>query len=450
MGHLSRAAACAALVLGAGCASVPADASARRGYAVVVSTATHADPAWQAVGELLVRRHGAALHLYATNVLEALPALQAAHPAFLAVVATPAEAGRQLVRDVHTLARRFDDDPYLDCRWGIVTGYAASNALALAQEQAPLTVRRVASGTPFPLDLCEEGVWYSELTQGASMRKQAGGKPESVPAPADTTAALVEALGGCDLFITSGHATERDWQIGYRYRNGSFRCRNGQLFGLDTAGAQHPVRAKGARVYLPVGNCLMGHVDGSDAMALAFLNSAGVRQMAGYTVPTWFGYAGWGLLDYYLNQPGRYSLAESFVANYHALDHRLLTAQGVERRGLEHDRDVVAFFGDPAWDARLAPGPLRWRQSLERDGDRWTFRIEPQAGADSFQPVDRNGSTRGGRPLIAFLPERVGPARVLEGAGLNPVVTDDFVLVPLPEGAVQASYRVVFEAAPLK
>jgi hypothetical protein len=90
------------------------------------------------------------------------------------------------------------------------------------------------------------------------------------------------------LFVNSGYATERDGQIGYRYRNGQFRRQAGQLFGRDTRGHRYPVQSSNSKVYLPVGNCLMAHVGGPDAMALAFLNSAGVHQMVGYTAPTWY------------------------------------------------------------------------------------------------------------------------------------------------------------------
>ena len=69
----------------------------------------------------------------------------------------------------------------------------------------------------------------------------------------------------------------------------------------------------------------MGHIDGTNAMALAFLNSGGVNQMVGYTVTTWYGYAGWGCLDYFVEQPGRYTLAEAFRANQTALINRLQT-----------------------------------------------------------------------------------------------------------------------------
>jgi zinc protease len=106
------------------------------------------------------------------------------------------------------------------------------------------------------------------------------------------------------------------------------------------------------------------------------------------TLPSWYGYQRWGLLDYFLEQPGRYTLTEAFFANQAALVHRLqtcfpdvaneasdsptgrilrpvapgpaakaagLTAQ--DAAGLLFDRDV-AIYCDPAWSARMAPGAL--------------------------------------------------------------------------------------------
>jgi zinc protease len=103
-----------------------------------------------------------------------------------------------------------------------------------------------------------------------------------------------ELNGNADMFITSGHATERDWQIGYSYKNGALKSQNGSLYGVDTAGNKFQIKSAHPRVYLPVGNCLIGHIDNSNAMALAFLNSASVVQMIGYTVPTWFRFYGMG------------------------------------------------------------------------------------------------------------------------------------------------------------
>ena len=222
--------------------------------------------------------------------------------------------------------------------------------------------------------------------------------------PDDTTRVLAETLNDykAQLFVTSGHATERNWQIGFKYQNGYFKSEEGQLFGLDTKGEKIDIDSPNPKVCMPIGNCLMGHIDGADAMALAWLKSAGVHQMLGYTVPTWYGYAGWGCLDYFIEQPGRYSFAEAYLANQHAMIHRLESCfpevasvelggpddamklrgkvKGSEMAkqlglgaqdgvGLVFDRDAVAFYGDPAWDARLSDGKLAFGQSLtKKDG----------------------------------------------------------------------------------
>jgi len=230
-------------------------------------------------------------------------------------------------------------------------------------------------------------------------------------------------------------------------------------------------------VYLPIGNCLMGHINGPDSMALAWMNGAGVHQMIGYTVSTWYGYAGWGCLDYFLEQPGRFTFVESFFANHQALLHRLHTyfpelagsepgpgrprvtvklsqaaksagLTGNDARGLFFDRDVVALYGDPAWSARMAPGPLAWRQKLDVAGGVYTFEITPNAGEKTFQPINTNGSQRGWRPIVQWLPHRVKDVKLIEGKDLRPVITDDFVLVPNPRKCdPKRRYRIVFRAA---
>jgi zinc protease len=222
----------------------------------------------------------------------------------------------------------------------------------------------------------------------------------------------------------------------------------------------------------------MGHIDGPDAMALAFMNSAGVRQMMGYTVLTWYGYGGWGCLDYFIEQPGRYTLAEAFFANQHALIHRLETNfPEIARRdtppgsrlrhsfplseaarqaglslydglGLLHDRDVVVLYGDPAWSAKLAPGKLSYEQTLtEVAPGRFSLEIKPLLGEQSFEPVNQNGSQRGGRPFVYFFSQRLKDIKLTSGAELAPVLTDNFVLIPNPKICEpNKTYRVEFEA----
>jgi hypothetical protein len=267
---------------------------------------------------------------------------------------------------------------------------------------------------------------------------------------------------------------------GYSYRNGFFKCDPGHLYGINMKGEKFPVSSANPKVYLPIGNCLMGHVDSTSAMALAWMNSAGVYQMMGYTVPTWYGYGGWGCLDYFVEQPGRYTLAEAFIANQQALLWRLglfgpdalqgeidgksfnilvrdewkdegLTPQ--DARGLVHDRDTVAFYGDPAWEARMADRPKPFDQKLEEKDGEWTFTVIPNSGLTSFEPVNRNGAQRGGRPFVQFLPRRIDTTslKVVSGGDLKPVIMDDFILVPNPRKCdLQRDYKVVFRAVDAK
>jgi hypothetical protein len=449
-------------------------------YVVVVSKTTQSDSGWNKVVQELVAKHQADVVTYDKHVSESLPALRETFPRYACFVATSEEANRQLVADVHRLTRKLDEDPYADVFWGILTGYDAANALTIAQEREPLVIRRVASGTELAMDRVPEGVWYCELEQNRMVRKDSGGEAKQSQGPNDTTQALAATLTEymADLFVTSGHATERNWQIGFRYRNGEFQSKAGELFGVDTIGTRIPISSANPKVYLPIGNCLMGHIDGPDAMALAFMNSAGVRQMMGYTVPTWYGYAGWGCLDYFVEQPGRYTFVEAFFANQHALVDRLETnfseiarldtrpgsmrpgkftlSEAARNAGLSehdgvgllHDRDVLALYGDPAWSAKLAPGKLSYEQTLtEVAAGVFAVEIKPLSGEKSFEPVNQNGSQRGGRPFVQFFPNRLKDIEIISGAELSPVITDNFVLIPNPGSCdSNKTYRVEFKA----
>lgn len=434
--------------------SAPAAAEPPPGYAIVVSEATLALPAWKEVVAALEAKHanrGPFVVTWKESPAEAVAALSERFPRHTCFVARPPEASREFVAEVHQLTRRLDADPYTDTLWGILTGFDAANALAIAKTAEPLEVKRVTSGTQLAMDRVVEGEWYCESKQNRMVRKQAGGEAEEVRGPDDTTAALAARLtsGLTDLFVTSGHATERGWQIGYGYKNGLFRSGAGKLWGVDTAGTKIPIDSANPKVWLPVGNCLAGHIDGPDALALAFLNSAGVRQLAGYTVPTWFGYAGWGLLDYFVEQPGRFTLCEAFHANGHALVHRLESeAAPRDAKGLTFDRDVVAFYGDPAWEARMAPGKLQFDQTLSEQTGVFTLTITPRDGLRSFAPVNTNGSQRGGRPIVAFLPRRLADVEIVLGGEWKPVVTDTFVLVPLPPVDRAEPVEIVFRGQP--
>ena len=95
----------------------------------------------------------------------------------------------------------------------------------------------------------------------------------------------------------------------------------------------------------------------------------------------------------------------------------------------------------------MAPGPLSYGQSLKEVDGVFTLTITPDSGAKSYEPVNLNGTQRGGRPMVAFFPERLKNLRLVKGAEWKPVLADDFILVPNPgkEGAGKA-LQVVFTA----
>ena len=267
--------------------------------------------------------------------------------------------------------------------------------ILFALKQEPLTVKRTVGNCPIDLEKFDAGVWFSEFEKGVAFRKDTGmSKPMQEVCTGDTTALIVEELStereeekGVDMVITSGHATERDWNIGYAFKSGKFCCHAGQLYGCELSGSKIDVkRTSSPKIFSAAGNCLMGHVSDENCMALGWMHSASVVQMVGYVVPTWFGYGGWGVHKYFINNPGSLTFAEAFFANQQSLLHELhskyerhvgTTLEDHERVyqrcfgtdksvgesiprecvGLLYDCDNVAFYGDPAWEARLAIKP---------------------------------------------------------------------------------------------
>ncbi len=408
-------------------------------YAIVVSQTTAKDANWKRVISALQTKHDAFVITYDKSISESLSELKEAFPRYTCVVARPSEIDAQFVAQVHQLTRKLDGDPYIDTFAGILTGFDADNALLIAKEADPLVIKKVASGTEFATSMVEEGQWYDELVKNKHVVKRKDSNAQQLQGPDDTTQALVNSLNDYqpDLFITSGHATQGNWQLGFRYRNGFFVSQSGQMYGVDSQRKQIAVNSPNPKVYLPIGNCLMGDINGQDCMALAWMNDVGVRQMIGYMEPTWYGYMGWGVLDYFVEQPGRYTLNEAFVANNHALIHRLNdeSISSADKRGLTFDKDMVAFYGDPKWSAKMANRPKYYGQSLDISGDLYTLTITLNRDKNSFDPVNTNGSQRGGRPLIQFLPHRIEEIKIVTGQDLNPVVTDDFILIPNPKTA---------------
>lgn len=407
-------------------------------YIILTWKKTKAQPSWNGVIEALIKKHRATVVVCDQDLRDSLPVLQKHHPRYVAVVGSHEQVGGRFINGFHQLMRQIDEDPYTDARWGVITGRKAEDAMKIVNEVKPLEIRHTVSGTRIATRMCEEAECFDELLPRGHSLKKANETEKEIPLDdADSIAELATAFShpSTQLIITSGHATTRDWQPGFRYKNGSFHSRDGVIYGRDLQGKEHRVQQDTPKVYLPCGNCLMGLIDGADAMALAWMHSAGVRQMAGYVEPTWYGYMGWGLIDYFVEQPGRYTFAEAFLANQMALVHRLETVSNLtpmDRKGLLFDRDMVAFYGDPAWSATMAARSLPFSQILTQTEKSIVIEILPLEGEKSYEAVDTNGSQRGGRPFIAFLSKRINPSTFHLKDGADALLGDDFVLVPRP------------------
>lgn len=207
-------------------------------------------------------------------------------------------------------------------------------------------------------------------------------------------------------------------------------------------------------VWLGAGNCLLGDAKKSrNSMVVTALSGGGFNQLVGYVVPTWYGRMGWGTLKVFTSQGDRLSLAEAFFLNNQDLlaetlrrfpkalavefneddvetwmkkpeavqalaDAGYLTKETAkDALGLVHDRDVVAFYGDPAWRAGFAK-PATPAYQLEFG----------KASEDGLSvTVSNPGENEWKGDVFSMLPERIPAAECNEDPA-SVTVADDFVL----------------------
>ena len=412
------------------------------GYVVAADKANDAD--WMGVANALAKKHQAKVVRY--NGKEGLPRLvvelRKLRPKYVCFVAPAESVGREFVAIAMQALRFLDNDPYGDAIWGIVTGYSAADALKTVSAPKAREIKSFASsmGGPKTLDGWDSGFASDERTADNFWVKRPGGANEKVPTDGNIAKALADAFNSIpvDYFVTSGHARERNWQIIYNQNKGSLvHTKEAGLRFLEPGGkVAYDLTNATLRVYIGAGNCLIGHVDARACMATAWMRAAGVEQFAGYTVPSWYGFMGWGVKG--LFEEGRYSLPEA----HYLENQRLLWAQkrahpASEDKGLAWDRDTFAFYGDPAQRIMFPKDRSPYTVSITGD------RVEVAFVRDcSFAKLD---DVRGARPVMALL-DAVPPGDVLFDANGKEIpdslVTERFLFLPLP-GQHAAGEKVV-------
>lgn len=458
-------------------------------------------PEWKAVADKLAERHGGAIVTVKDSMFAKLDTLKKMAPRFLAVVARPEEIDRTVVNDLHRLTRRLDGDPYGDCIWGIVTGYAPEDAMRIASAESPLVMTRAMGTTNidsgrFSESMCildwqpfqymeqrgyKEKVTPSFYTRG--LREQEKGDQGSL----GVTPKLTQYWEKNDpqFFATASHATQFNLEM--PFGKGIIVSGNNQFHVLDKKqfkefttflrgvlfnGKEDDLMAfikrsnapvikagQGPAVWLAAGNCLVGDVmKTKNSMAVTALSRYGFNQLVGYTVPSWYGKGGWGTLGMLFSNHDNSSLAEAWYLNNQFILDETMTrfpklmdvhfnspdisgikddpefskgmaaagyGMGKDQMGLIHDRDTVAFYGDPAWVARLdeshskSPWHITWN--------------DPKDAARGFT-VTANKDAKG--RLGVWFPNRISAktATVTVGDAATPVekmglLTNDFLLL---------------------
>lgn len=479
-------------------------------YVVIAGKSVAADAAWNRVAQTLKEKHKAELLTYQESPAELLPQLQKLRPRYVAVVEKPENLGRDYVIALNQLSRKVDNDIYGDFLWGIITGYDAAAAMKmvdnstepLVMKDAVASITELSSGKWFDrfawIDDHKQGLWGEKkskddtiVTYQLPMKEMtftytySHGMTRTVtreqvdPRDEMQTFYNIYERYNPDLVVTAAHATERNLEMPFSL--GNIKPKNGVLY-MDFPNDPKDLIESGKRkVYLPIGNCLIANVNNTkESMAIAWMNSGNAATMVGYVVTTWHGRNGWGGLKYLVTTPGRYSVAEAFFMNqqdfFHqlnAMSPKLMTMQypydaenefaaapkvikdstGLEPTqdcmGFFHDRDVLAYYGDPKWNVRLQEIPeendftvtskVKGKKCTITITTKENFSIERMKG-DKFKQEHVLDL-----PFSYFFPERLNNPRLAAGQDWKVAVDENFLLVYNADFKPGQTYTVVLD-----
>ena len=391
----------------------PAQSATKKtpGYAIVVP-ADH--PELNAAVQALKTKHaalGPKVFTYKQDVREVLPDLQEMLPYYTCFVTPKELAGRAFTVEISRMAREILPDPYCDTFWGILTGYDASDIKRVAEFKGPIDITDALDMVGgFHHSLMKRCYSFDETQKDFNLRITDPSKKydnKKILSDKDFTEQFLKLVkgGGFQIIMTSGHASEHDWASGYLNPNMYLIDRKGGLAARDTRGRVTDFKDMTPKIWCAAGNCLIGNIPhGEDScMATAMIHSFGVYQLMGYTIETWFGRQGWTAQGMLTDYPGYYSFNESFhftnswivenlvkhgwngitlnTADYDTFQRTAAASlrglrfkdseEQKEALGLLYDRDVVAFYGDPAMRAAIDPKPgqtLKLERSTDADG----------------------------------------------------------------------------------
>ena len=380
-----------------------------------------------------------------------------------------------------------DGDIFADFLWGIITGYDAEAAMKMVNNSTEPLLVKDAVATIMELNSAkwfDNYAWVDDHNRGLWGEKK-GRDAKIQTAQIDPKTVLkkftdIYAEYNPDLVVTAAHATERNLEMPYSL--GNIMAKDGKLYARDHfANTTWDLKESGKRkVYFAVGNCLIGNVNNTkESMAIAWMNSGNAATMIGYVVTTWHGRNGWGGLKYWVTNPGRYTLAEAIYMNqqdflyqqnewYPSLIKENYNFDGNEFQiagqkianaikgqptqdqiGFWHDRDVLAYYGDPKWEVRLQEVPgetdftvtskVKGKKCIITINTKENFSLERMKG-DKFKQEHVLDL-----PFSYFFPTRLNNPRLAAGQDWKAAVDENFLIIYNPEFKPNSTYEIVLD-----
>ena len=459
----------------------------RNEYVVLASKDVQNDAAWMQVVDALKNKHKAEVFFYEKAPRENLADLQRVRPRYVAIVEKPENLGRDYVIDMHHVSREVDNDIFADFLWGVITGYDADAAMKMVNNSTEPLLVKDAVATIMELNSAkwfDNYAWVDDHSRGLwGEKKGRDAKVQTAQIDPKTVLKKFTDLYGDynpDLVVTAAHATERNLEMPFSL--GNILAKNGKLYASDHyTRTTWDLKESGKRkVYFAVGNCLIGNVNNTkESMAIAWMNSGNAATMIGYVVTTWHGRNGWGGLKYWVTNPGRYTLAEAIYMNqqdflyqqnewYPSLIKENYNFDGNEFQiagqkiaeaikgqptkdqiGFWHDRDVLAYYGDPKWEVRLqeVPGETDFTVTSKVKGKKCiitiktneNFSLERMKGDKFKQEHVLN------LPFNYFFPVRLNNPRLAAGQDWKAVVDENFLIIYNPDFKPNSTYEVVLD-----
>lgn len=457
-------------------------------YVVLVSEAVAQDSEWLKVAEALQQKHSAEMIIYKESPCEAMEALREIKPRYVAIVEKPENLGRDYVIDMHLASREIDDDIYADFVWGMITSYDAAAAMRMVDNSTEPLLIKDAVATITELNSAkwfDNYAWVDDHHKGLWGEKQ--GRHSEVKRDSIAPEQVLRKFSDLyvkynpDLVVTAAHATERNLEMPFSL--GNFKPKDGGLYAEDRFTKETwDIEQSGKRkVYFAVGNCLIGNVNNTkESMAIAWMNDANAATMIGYVVTTWHGRNGWGGLKYWITNPGRYTLSEAVYVNQQDFLHQqhqwfpslikerypdfgrdefrlarqrmqevLGDRYSMEEIGFWHDRDVLAYYGDPKWDVRLqeVEGETDFEVTSEIKGKKCYITIKTKENFSLQRMKGDNWKKEHvlDLPFSYFFPQRLCNPTLAEGQEWDVAVDENFLLVYNADFEPNSTYEVVLD-----